>query len=216
MADKKKIAGLIALLGAVLVMAGLAGPLHFGKIAPALAASPAAAPHGLAPRLLHEVNEHFTLQGKPIHPRLVQKFQTYLSDSGPPAVITVDLLAAAQDGNEYYFPGVKVRDGLVSYKEPDGREFAYKWLGTVRPGLHVVETFFSGGGTGIFTDLYFFRTAVGTGQGGRGPYDQILMTLARTPVILGDRDDGTIKVEPGRVIIGKSRYRNQPVILKFK
>jgi hypothetical protein len=43
-----------------------------------------------------------------------------------------------------------------------------------------------------------------------------LLTLVRTPVILGDRDDATIKVEPGRVIIGKSRYRNQPVILEFK
>ena len=65
-------------------------------------------------------------------------------------------------------------------------------------------------------DLYFFRTYSSTGQDEKGPYDQILMTLVRTPVILGDRDDGTIKVEPGRVSIGKSRYRNQPVILEFK
>jgi hypothetical protein len=217
MANKRKIIGLGALvLGAVLFMAWLAGLLHFGKIAPALAAPRAATPHGLTTRLLQEVNDHFTVQGKPIHPRLVGKFQTYLSDSGPPAVISVDLLAAARDGNEYYLPDVKVRDGLVSYKEPDGSECAYKWLGTVRPGLHVVETFFSGGGTGIFKDLYFFRTAVGTGQDDQGPYDQILMTLVRTPVILGDRDDGTIKVEPGRVIIGKSSYRNQPVVLEFK
>ena len=62
----------------------------------------------LVPRLLQEVNEHFTLQGKPVHPRLVEKFQTWLSDSGPPAVITVDLLAAAQNDNEYYVPDVKV------------------------------------------------------------------------------------------------------------
>lgn len=169
-------------------------------------------------QLLQEVNEHFTIRGKPIHPRLVEKFQTFLSDSGPPAVITVDLLAAALNGNEYYDYDVKRREGFLEVEkggEAKG-EFAYKWLGTVRPGLHVVETFDNGGGTGIFMDLYFFRTSIATGQDDQGPYDQVLMTLARTPVILGDRDDGVIKVEPGRVIIGKSRYRNQPVILEFK
>jgi len=180
--------------------------------------SAAAPPPALVQRLLQEVNEHFTLQGKPVHPRLVEKFQTWLSDSGPPAVITVDLLAAAQNDNEYYVPDVKVQDGLVSIepKDPEGSSFAYKWLGTVRPGLHVVKTLYSGGGTGVFMDLYFFRIYPGTGRDEKGPYDQVLMTLVRTPVILGDRDDGDIKVEPGRVTIGKSRYRNQPVILKFK
>ncbi len=177
--------------------------------------SAAAAPPVLTKRLLKEVNQHFTMQGKPVHPRVVEKCQIFLSDSGPPAVITVDLLAAVQNDNEYYEPDVKVRDGMVSCKDREGGEFAYKWLGTVRPGLHVVETFASTGGTGIFMDLYFFRTSIATGQDDKGPYDQILMTLARTPVILGDRDNGTITVEPGRVIIGKSRYRNQPVILKF-
>jgi hypothetical protein len=178
--------------------------------------SAALAPQAQTGQLLQEVNEHFTLRGKPVHPRLIEKFQTFLSDSGPPAVIAVDLLAASQDDNEYYEPDVQVRDGLASIKERDGGEFAYKWLGTVRPGLHVVETFASGGGTGIFMDLYFFRTSLATGRNDQGPYDQILLTLARTPVILGDRDDAAIKVEPGRVIIGKSRYRQQPVILEFK
>ena len=180
--------------------------------------SAAAAPPVPIQRLLQEVNAHFTLQGKPVHPRLVEKFQTFLSDSGPPAVISVDLLAATINGNEYYEPDVKVQDGVVSveHKDPEGSGFTYKWLGTVRPGLHVVKTFCSGGGTGVFTNLYFFRIYPGTGRDEKGPYDQILMTLVRTPVILGDRDDGTIKVEPGRVIIGKSRYRNQPVILEFK
>ena len=65
-------------------------------------------------------------------------------------------------------------------------------------------------------DLYFFRTSIATGQDEKGAYDQVLMTLARTPVILGDRDDGAVKVEPGRVIIGKSRYREKPIILQFK
>jgi len=180
--------------------------------------SAAAAPPMPIQRLLQEVNAHFTVQGKPVHPRLVEKFQTFLSDSGPPAVITVDLLAATVNGNEYYEPDVKVHDGVVSieHKDPEGSGFAYKWLGTVRPGLHVVKTLYSGGGSGIFMNLYFFRIYPGTGRDEKGPYDQVLMTLVRTPVILGDRDDGAITVEPGRVIIGKSRYRNQPVILEFK
>ena len=180
--------------------------------------SAAAAPPAPVKRLLQEVNEHFTIQGKAVDPRLVEKFTTFLSDSGFPNVITVDLLAAALNDNEYYVPDVKVKDGLVSvnHKDPEGSSFAYDWLGTVRPGLHVVKTLYSGGGSGIFMNLYFFRIYPGTGRDEKGPYDQVLMTLGRTPVILGDRDDGDIKVEPGRVTIGKSRYRNQPVILKFK
>jgi hypothetical protein len=198
----------VLLLALSLALVG-AGPAWGGK-------SGALAGPALTKQLLQEVNDHFTVRGKPVHPRLVEKFQTFLADSGPPAVIAVDLLAAAADDNEYYQPGVKVEDGLVSYKHQDGGGFAYRWLGMVRPGLQVVETFASGGGTGIFMNLYFFRTSIGTGQGEKGPYEQILLTLARTPVILGDRDDGTIKVEPGRVIMGKSRYRQQPVILEFK
>ncbi len=176
----------------------------------------AAAPPAPLTQLVKEVNEHFTLQGKPRHPRLVEKFQTWLSDSGPPAVITVDLLAAAQNDNEYYEPDVQVKDGLISCKDREGGSFSYRWLGTVRPGLHVVETFASGGGSGIFMDLYFFRLHRATGHGEKGPYAQLLMTLERTPVILGDRDDGAIQVTPGRVSIGKSRYRQQPLILEFK
>ena len=142
----------LAQAGLDLALGTISGPVAEGEVRGARAAAP-------VQRLLQEVNAHFTIQGKPVHPRLVEKFQTFLSDSGPPAVITVDLLAATVNGNEYYEPDVKVQDGLVSveHKDQQGSGFAYKWLGTVRPGLHVVETFYSGGGTGVFMHLYFFR-----------------------------------------------------------
>ena len=47
MADKKKIIGLSALVvGAIVLMAWLAGLLHFGKIAPGLSPLPGAPPQG--------------------------------------------------------------------------------------------------------------------------------------------------------------------------
>ena len=196
MADKKKIAGLFMVL---LMVLGLA--LYLDRPRPG-EKSAAAAPPALVKRLLQEVNEHFTIQGKPVHPLLVEKFQTFLSDSGPPAVITVDLLAATRNGNEYYVPDVKVQDGLVSYRIQEGSGFAYKWLGTVRPGLHVVETLASGGGTGIFMDLYFFRIYASLHRAGmkKGPYDPGLDDAGADACRSGrpGRRD-LIKVEPGRV-----------------
>ena len=66
--------------------------------------SAAAAPPALVQRLLQEVNAHFTIQGKPVHPRLVEKFQTFLSDSGPPAVIVVTVLRGDRQHSDN--PGV--------------------------------------------------------------------------------------------------------------
>jgi hypothetical protein len=45
------------------------------------------------------------------------------------------------------------------------------------------------------------------------PYDQLLLTLVRN-YPLGDRDTGKIKVHPGRIVIGRSEYRERPVTLK--
>lgn len=45
-------------------------------------------------------------------------------------------------------------------------------------------------------------------------YDRLLMSIVRNES-LGDRDDGKITVLSDKVILGKSKYREKPIILEF-
>lgn len=168
---------------------------------------------------IKEINEHFTYKGKPIHPGLIKEFAGWISDSWQPITTSVDI-AAAFDTNEYFDSEVQVKDNGYVYLQEEGKTeyFYYKWLGQLKNGLHVVETGDGGGGSGIFQDIYFVRFDVGEGVDPEGnKYNRLLMTIVRN-YGLGDRDDGEIKVLPeeNKVILGKSRYREEPIILEFK
>lgn len=165
--------------------------------------------------LLNEANGRFTINEKPIHPGLFQEFAIWLSDNSNPVTVTVDVLAGAKARNEYDADAVKVQDGYISYSRDNGESFSYKWLGRLSNGLHVVEVADSGGGSGVFSDLFFIRFDKGEGWDNDGKkYDRLLMTVVRT-FALGDRDDGEIKVLPDQVIVGKSKYRNEEAVMKF-
>lgn len=180
-------------------------------------------------QVLIEVNEKFTYKGKPIHPGLVREFEAWLSD-GTPTTISVDILAA-ESSNEYYEDDVEVRDnGFVRIKEEHFftdrdkiiTHYEYKWLGKLKNNLHVLDTLDWGGGSGIFEHLLFVKFDVDEGftdlrVDGNIRYNRLLMTVVRVHHV-GDRDDGEITVLPeqNKVILGKSRYRKEPVILTFK
>lgn len=167
--------------------------------------------------VVKELNEHFTVEGRPVHPALIEAFEVWASDPGPATIVAVDVLASIKNENQFYYEKVKVHeDGMVFIDKEDRAWFGYEWLGTVRPGLHVVKTFASGGGSGVFMFLKIFRVSTGSGKDCNGqPYAQILLSLERD-CLLGDRDLAKISVEPGRVIIGTSIYRDKPFILQFK
>ena len=46
-------------------------------------------------------------------------------------------------------------------------------------------------------------------------YSRLLMTVVRT-FPLGDRDDGTVEVYDDRVVISKSRYREEETVIEFE
>jgi hypothetical protein len=164
---------------------------------------------------LKEANESFTYQRKPSHPGTVQETNNRLTDRGLLTTISVDV--AAPHRNEYNEDDVEIRaDGSIFVTAEDGRGYYYyKWLGRLENGLHVLETGESGGGSGTFMDLFFVRFDKGRGINHEGEeYDRLLMTIVRVGR-LGDRDDGEITVLPDKVIMGESRYRDEPVILEF-
>ena len=164
---------------------------------------------------LAELNRQFTVRGHRVHPALIERFTRWPSDASEPVVITVNVLTAAGT-NEYPDDSIEVESDRVGLTRPPGEGwFNYRWLGTVSPGLHVLETADNGGGSGIFETLYIFRASAATGQGPDGPYPQLLLSVVRY-FVLGDRDDGTVTVRPNVVTIGTSRYRTKPVTLTFK
>lgn len=166
-------------------------------------------------KYLAEANAKFTYAGKPIHPGLVEEFSGWMSDSGP-ITVSVDV-SAAYGTNEYYEDEVKIADnGNIAIYRKDSSYFCYRWLGRLDNGLHVLYVEEGGGGgSGIFEDLNFVRFDIGEGiNSDNKKYKRLLMTIVRT-YVLGDRDDGKIEVLKDRVIVGKSRYRNEPVMLGF-
>jgi hypothetical protein len=165
---------------------------------------------------LAELNTRFMVRGRPVHPGLIERFERWESDSVEPVVISVDALAAA-GSNEYLDDSMKTdTSGHVTITKESGQGyFSYAWLGTVAPGLHVVQTFANGGGSGVFETLFVLRASAGTGQRPDGTYPQLLLSVVQF-FPLGDRDDGSVTVRPHSITIGKSRYRDKPVTLRFK
>lgn len=173
--------------------------------------------------VLAEVNENFTYNGQPIHPGLVQEFECWLSDKLP-ITTTVDV-AAAWETNEYYEDDVKRRGDFIQIqKKIEGDTYGrveyyeYKWLGKLDNGLHVLDTLSWGGGSGVFEHLIFVKFDIGQGLYDDGtPYERLLMSVVREYTV-GDRDDGEITVLPDRnqIILGESRYREEPVVLEFE
>lgn len=164
-----------------------------------------------------EADGHFTYNKQPIHPGLVAEFNPWMSDTWKSVTISVDLLSA-YGTNEYFEDNVKIKENGYIYlqKDEESEYFYYKWLGKLNNGLHVLEVGEGGGGSGVFMGLMIvkFEKSSGFTPGGQ-KYDRLLMSIVRNES-LGDRDDGKITVLPDKVILGKSKNRDKPVVLEFK
>jgi len=162
---------------------------------------------------LSSPDRQFYFNGKPIHPLLIRKFEPWVSDARPP-IITELNLTAAWDSNEYAANFNTDSDGTVSIALPEGGNFSYRPLGTSSNGVHILRTFSSGGGSGVFQAVLFLRTQTRIAplaDGVKTSEQVFLQALRRFP--LGDRDDAKVIVKEDRVIIGKSRFRTEPVEL---
>src|SRR5437879_1244563 len=157
----------------------------------------------------------FRFHGKLIHPLLIKQFEPWISDARPPITVEVNL-TAAWDSNEYAAEFKTNSNGVVSINLPEGASYAYRHLGRLRDGIHVLRTSDSGGGSGVFEAILFvrFRTRLAYLADGVKQGQQIFLQVVRR-YPLGDRDGAEVVVKQDHVIVGKSRYRENPVVLKF-
>ena len=158
-------------------------------------------------------HEGFAFAGAPIHPKLVEEFEGWLSDDQPPITVAVDV-AAASGTNEYAEPVETTEAGLVRYAAGEGW-FGYSHLGRMNDGTHVLRTASNGGGTGIFTNLLFVRLDADEVRAPSGASRRRVLMRVVGRFVLGDRDDGTVEVEGDRVVVSASRYRAAPTVLDF-
>jgi hypothetical protein len=158
---------------------------------------------------MSEANRFFTYKTEPINPRAIQELLPWMSD-GLPGPIAIDLEGTV-NSNRYYGDVAKENDGSVSIdlsKNGVGEgSFRYLHIGMLANGTHVVETWQSGGGSGVFTSLLFVTFQMEWMFDETGGRRRILTMNTKGSVTLGDRYIGEISVNPSRntVRIGSDR-----------
>jgi hypothetical protein len=166
---------------------------------------------------IREADSSFKYKGKWIHPGLVKQFEGWVSDSGAPITVAVDVAAA--HGTNQYADEVKIEGGLPTVTlKSEGTEaneyYGYRWLGRLKGGSHLVEFFSAGGGgTLVSTTLFFFKLSEGKGvrpsHDGRlkeskapfdKPYRRLVLSIERYHII-GDRVSAEYKLKDHSVTV---------------
>jgi hypothetical protein len=129
---------------------------------------------------------------------------------GPIAVDLAGTRKGSQIANRYWtHGGIETTSwGAISVSTGDmsggsRATFAYKPLGTLRSGTHVLETRSQPGGVGVFTDLLFVRFVVGDDYEGARPNTVERRTTLLMKRVgsygLGNRYAGTIVIREDAV-----------------
>ena len=150
---------------------------------------------------LREANEHFTFQGKPINPRMLNDLLPWLSDRLP-GPVAVDLQGG---GNRYYAEITVPAKGsvLATWKEENGEiSVQYQHLGVLANGMHVIKTRENSGGSVTFHSLLLVKFLVDTEYGDGGTLRSRLLMMRTGAFSLGAGYDGSIKLQPDQISIG--------------
>lgn len=190
------------MLNHCLLIIGLLLPAGCGSTPPPRHATPATI-----------ADQTFTYRGSPIHPGLIHEFEGRLSDGGP---ITLAVDVAASYGSDEYHDGDVIAEAGSSFAyRPSEREYySYRWLGRLANGVHVVQTAYSGGGSGRFVSLLFLQMGTNLGFRPDGtPTERLVLSVFRWYPI-GDRVDGPVRLDGNDVIIGPGPKIAEPTILR--
>jgi hypothetical protein len=155
--------------------------------------------------------DRFDFRRRPIHPACVIMLSAELSDSLP-AVAAVDVEGCTD--TQQHPAAFTMRDGWITMDLNDGGRFAYRRVGVSTGGTHVLHTQFSAGGTGVFEDLLLVRFHRDRVQLNGKFRDRLVMNSIGS-FTLGDRDDGEIKFDNNKVIVGRSRYRKRDTVISL-
>lgn len=163
---------------------------------------------------LREAREHFTYEGKPIHPGMVRQFSGWLSDGGP---ITLSVDVRAGSGTDQYSDrdvNQIAKQVIVHEEGHEAAWFGYERIGVLNDGTQVLRTEECGGGSGIFLSIMFVRFRIQLHADARVASDFRLVMEVVSDHPIGDRDDGKVVIAGDHVVAGKSRYRKNDVVLR--
>jgi hypothetical protein len=154
----------------------------------------------------------FVLDGKPIHPLSLAPILGDLA-SEQPVLAAVDLEGSRQSGSHQ--SKISVRDGTVTAHDHNGGWVAYRHFGTTPSGNHVLITMVSGGGSGVFEDVVWLKLVRDqVSEDGKKRNRTMLVKIGS--FTLGDRDDGEVTLDGKKLLIRKSRYREQDTMITLE
>jgi hypothetical protein len=180
----------------------------------AFACACAAGAQGSFERRLAEVRKQLSVDGRPINPRAIQDLLPIVSDPLP-GPVAIDLSTAVHSNR--YYGEVRKHDTLGALvelgRDADGSELgwiAYRSLGRLHDGRHVVLVHENGGGSLVSVMLLLLDFVPDSVLGENGqPIRRVLMRN-RGMITLGDRYAGEVRVRADHIEIGADPRSREP------
>lgn len=156
------------------------------------------------------LEKYFFYDGSPIHPKIIEDFNTWISD-GSDQVVAINI-EGSQHSNRYCCEDdVKselrgVNDTFASIVTEDEGWFSYQFLGTTDSGVMLVRIFENGGGSGVFSTALLLRIRESTSI---EMENSILLVSKKRrihleklgAILLGDRENHEITVDGNSVVL---------------
>lgn len=162
--------------------------------------------------------------GEPyIHPRVIEELRGWLSDSDSD-IAAIDV-ASALESNKYRDP-IRVQSyehelWVEAIDQIHKSSFSYRFLGRSPAGVHAIVTTENGGGSGTFFTVMFLvfqlDQYIDLDETKPEVRDRILLKCVGK-LSLGDRYDGDLRFDNGRLFIGERRaffpeYQSVPRVI---
>jgi len=149
----------------------------------------------------NEVNKSFTYRKKVIHPGLIKEFEILSSDYDPPMTVAVDI-GAAFKSNEYSEDIETSKDGWHSITVPneyeEGAFYKYKWLGKIKPDIHILKTLNWEGGSMVESSVICVTFSIRNGYDVNGlPSQRLTMNVVKR---IGANSESDIKLLDDSII----------------
>jgi len=144
-----------------------------------------------------------------VHPLIVRELLGWLSDRGA-TIVSIDL-ATANRSNRFYGDFSVVNGNSTVWVEwrSERESFRYRHIATSPSGVHMVECYDSGGGTGLFGSVCLLaleqdRSLYEDSEQGLFARERVLLKTLGS-ISLGDRYAGDIEYRDGLLTIGADR-----------
>jgi len=159
--------------------------------------------------------EYFSVNGEPIHPKIIQALSTWMSDSGD-QIVSINLYDSQNSNRFCCKNNIKSRKTLknpIIYFSKENQEFGYQYIGRTKSGIDIICTYEYGGGSGIFESIMLLKIEDDYGIVFDKKNSIVTATRPRRLLkklgefTLGDRWDGELMVKGNKLFIGKDKGR---------